>query len=142
MGEPIGDLRVRFTQLKGTQIGGALIPRLVDELPVLAVAAACAEGETIIQDAAELRVKESDRIAATAAGLIVNGIDVAETPDGMIIQGGRLQGGRVASAGDHRIAMAFSIAALAGGASRIDDVANVQTSFPNFRQLLTEVCDA
>jgi len=139
-GEPIGNLRVRYTELKGTQIEGELIPRLVDELPVLAVAAACADGETIIRDAAELRVKESDRIAATAAGLRVNGIDVEETPDGMIIQGGRLQGGHVSSAGDHRIAMAFGIAALAGGASRIDDVENVKTSFPNFRALLSEVC--
>ena len=138
-GERIGDLRVRCTELKGTRIGGALIPRLVDELPVLAVAAACADGETSIRDAAELRVKESDRIAATAAGLAVNGIDVEETPDGMTIQGGALQGGHVSSAGDHRIAMAFAVAALAGGESRIDDVANVQTSFPNFRALLSEV---
>jgi 3-phosphoshikimate 1-carboxyvinyltransferase len=111
----------------------------VDELPVLAVAAACAVGETVFEDAAELRVKESDRIAATAAGLLANGIEVEETADGMRIQGGRLQGGRVDASGDHRIAMAFAIAARAGGDSYIEDVDNVATSFPSFRSLLSEV---
>ena len=139
-GERIADIRVRHSDLRATRVDGALIPRLVDELPVLAVAAACAEGETVFADAAELRVKESDRIAATAAGLIANGIEVTETPDGMHILGGRLKGGHVRSAGDHRIAMAFAVAALAGGPSHIEDVDNVATSFPSFRQLLSEVC--
>jgi len=138
-GEKIADLRIRHSALKGARIAGGIIPRLVDELPVLAVAAACAEGETVFADAAELRVKESDRIAATAAGLIANGIEVEEFPDGMRIQGGRLQGGHVHSSGDHRIAMAFAIAALAGGSSRIENVDNVATSFPSFRTLLKEV---
>jgi 3-phosphoshikimate 1-carboxyvinyltransferase len=138
-GEKIADIRIRYSGLKGTRIDGALIPRLVDELPVLAVAAACAQGETVFADAAELRVKESDRIAATAAGLIANGIDVQEHPDGMTIQGGRLSGGLVDASGDHRIAMAFAMAALAGGPSQIDDVDNVATSFPSFRSLLAEV---
>jgi 3-phosphoshikimate 1-carboxyvinyltransferase len=139
-GERIADLRIRHSSLQGTRIDGALIPRLVDELPVLAVAAACAEGETVFAGAAELRVKESDRIAATAAGLAANGIQVEEKPDGMHILGGRLKGGRVASAGDHRIAMAFAVAALAGGSSHIEDVDNVATSFPSFRALLSEAC--
>lgn len=138
-GEKIADIRIRYSALKGTRIHGSIIPRLVDELPVLAVAAACAEGETVFEDAGELRVKESDRIAATAAGLLANGIEVEETADGMRIQGGRLQGGRVDASGDHRIAMAFAIAALAGGDSYIDDVDNVVTSFPSFRRLLSEV---
>ena len=138
-GERIATLRVRHSALKATRVEGPLIPRLVDELPVLSVAAACAEGETVIADAAELRVKESDRIASTAAGLSANGIRVEETPDGLRIQGGRLTGGRVASAGDHRIAMAFAIAALAGGTSEIQDVENVSTSFPQFRALLDSV---
>ena len=138
-GEKIADLRICYSALKGTRIHGAIIPRLVDELPVLAVAAACAVGETVFEDAAELRVKESDRIAATAAGLLANGIEVEETADGMRIQGGRLQGGRVDASGDHRIAMAFAIAARAGGDSYIEDVDNVATSFPSFRSLLSEV---
>jgi 3-phosphoshikimate 1-carboxyvinyltransferase len=138
-GEKIADLRIRHSALRGARIAGGIIPRLVDELPVLAVAAACAEGETVFADAAELRVKESDRIAATAAGLIANGIEVEEFPDGMRIQGGRLQGGHVHSSGDHRIAMAFAIAALAGGPSQIENVDNVATSFPSFRSLLKEV---
>ena len=138
-GERIATLRVRHSALKATRVEGPLIPRLVDELPVLSVAAACAEGETVIADAAELRVKESDRIASTAAGLSANGIRVEETPDGLRIQGGRLTGGRVASAGDHRIAMAFAVAALAGGTSEIQDVENVSTSFPQFRALLDSV---
>jgi len=139
-GEALATLRVRHSSLQGCRIEGAIIPRLVDELPVLAVAAACAEGETVFADAAELRVKESDRIAATAAGLKVNGIAVEETPDGMRIRGGSLRGGRVDSVGDHRIAMAFAVAALAGGTSRIEDVDNVATSFPNFSLLLREAC--
>ena len=138
-GERIATPRVKYSELSATRVAGSLIPRLVDELPVIAVAAACASGETVIVDAEELRVKESDRISATAAGLIANGIEVEELTDGLRIQGGRLKGGQVDSVGDHRIAMAFAVAALAGGPSEIKDVENVSTSFPQFRELLDSV---
>jgi 3-phosphoshikimate 1-carboxyvinyltransferase len=106
---------------------------MIDEFPVLCVAAACARGRTRIRGAAELRVKESDRIAAMAAGLRALGIGVEETPDGLDIEGGALQGGEVDSRGDHRIAMAFAVAGqVAAGEVRIRDVANVATSFPGF----------
>jgi 3-phosphoshikimate 1-carboxyvinyltransferase len=106
---------------------------MIDEFPVLCVAAACAQGATTIRGAAELRVKESDRIATMAAGLRALGIDVQELPDGAVIHGGRLRGGRVDSHGDHRIAMAFAVAAqLADGEVLVGDVANVSTSFPGF----------
>jgi 3-phosphoshikimate 1-carboxyvinyltransferase len=100
------------------------------------VAAACASGRTVIRGAAELRVKESDRIATMAAGLRALGIAMEESPDGAVIHGGRLQGGAVDSHGDHRIAMAFAVAGqVAEGEVRIDDVANVATSFPGFDAL-------
>lgn len=136
-GEEMGDLRVRYAPLQGTVIGGDLIPRLVDEVPVLAVAAACAEGETLIRDAAELRVKESDRLAATAQGLGALGAQVEEQPDGLRIQGGQLSGGEVQSWGDHRIAMAFAVAGCVSAAPvLVHDTENVATSFPEFPQLL------
>ncbi|MED5372298.1 MAG: 3-phosphoshikimate 1-carboxyvinyltransferase [Myxococcota bacterium] len=136
-GEPIGDLRIRHAHLQGTTVSGDLIPRLIDEVPVLAIAAAFAEGETVISDAHELRVKESDRIAATAAGLRACGGQVEETPDGMIIQGGRLSGGQVTSFGDHRIAMSFCVAGCAAdGEVHVSDTENVSTSFPTFPKLL------
>ena len=139
-GEPVADLLVRYAGLRGTRIDGALIPRLIDEVPVLAVAAAFAEGETVVADAAELRVKESDRITATAGIVSALGGEVAEAPDGLVIQGGRpLEGGTVDSHGDHRIAMASLVA---GCAARADvtalDCANVATSFPTFMTLLEE----
>jgi len=138
-GEPVADLRIRATSLRGARIEGALVPRLIDEIPVLAVAAACAEGETIIADARELRVKESDRIAATVAGLRAMGVQVQETPDGMRIQGGNLTGGVVDARGDHRIAMAFAVAGCAAtGETLVRDAANVATSFPLFEQTLRE----
>ncbi len=113
-GEPVADLTVRSASLRGTTIAGELIPRTIDELPVLAVAAALADGITEIRDAAELRVKESDRIAATAAGLRALGARIEERPDGLVIEGKeRLQGARVDSQGDHRLAMALAVAALA-----------------------------
>ena len=106
---------------------------MIDELPLLACLGARAEGETVISGAAELRVKESDRIDAMARGLRTLGIAVEESPDGARIAGGTLQGGTIDSRGDHRIAMAFAVAAqCAGGEVRIDDVANVATSFPRF----------
>jgi len=110
------------------------VPLAIDEFPALFVAAACAEGETVLTGAEELRVKESDRIQVMADGLAALGVGARPTPDGIRIQGGRIGGGRIASHGDHRIAMSFAIAALrAGGAIAIDDCANVDTSFPGSR---------
>ncbi|BBL71686.1 3-phosphoshikimate 1-carboxyvinyltransferase [Methylogaea oryzae] len=135
-GEPVADLRVRSAKLKGIAIPEELVPLAIDEFPVLFVAAACAEGQTVLTGAEELRVKESDRIQVMADGLVALGIDAKPTPDGMVIQGGRLGSGRVNSRGDHRIAMSFSIAALrASGTIDIDDCANVNTSFPTFVSL-------
>jgi 3-phosphoshikimate 1-carboxyvinyltransferase len=139
-GEPVADIRVRSSRLKGIAIPEELVPLAIDEFPVLFVAAACAEGETRLTGAEELRVKESDRIQVMADGLQVLGIDARPTPDGMVIRGGTLSGGQVDSHGDHRIAMAFSIAALrATGAIAIDDCANVNTSFPSFVELAREL---
>ncbi len=137
-GEPVGTVMVRGGVLHGTVIGGDLIPRAIDELPVLAVAASLAEGETVIRDAAELRVKESDRIEALARELGRLGARVEAQPDGLTILGTRrLRGGRVASAGDHRIAMALAVAGLcADGAVTVDDPACIETSFPGFADAL------
>ena len=134
-GEPIADLRVEGGQgLTGVEIGGALIPNLIDEIPVLAVAAACAQGRTIIRDAAELRVKETDRIAATAAFLRAMGAAVEERPDGLVIDGGRrLVGATVDARGDHRIAMAAAVAALtASSPTTIIGAEAAAVSFPGF----------
>lgn len=137
-GEPVADIRVRAGRLTGIRIPEDQVPLAIDEFPALFVAAACAEGETVLTGAEELRVKESDRIQVMADGLVALGIDARPTPDGMIIRGGRLTGGRVHSHGDHRIAMAFAMAALrADGPVLIDDCANVRTSFPNFLELAT-----
>ncbi len=132
-GEPVADLRVRHAPLRGIRIPRDLVPLAIDEFPALFVAAACAEGETLLEDAAELRVKESDRIAVMATGLAALGVEAEPRADGIRIHGGRMGGGRVAAHGDHRIAKAFAIAALrAEGAIEIDDCANVDTSFPGF----------
>lgn len=133
-GEPTASLSVESATLEGATVGGPLIPRLIDEVPVLAVAAAVAGGVTTIVDAAELRVKESDRIAALAGELSRLGVRVRETPDGLRIEGGRrLRGARVASGGDHRMAMALAVAGLvADGETLIEDTACVGTSFPGF----------
>ena len=132
-GEQVADLRVRHAPLRGIEVPVEHVADMIDEFPVLCVAAACAHGTTTIRGAAELRVKESDRIATMATGLRALGIDVHELPDGVVIHGGRLRGGTVDSHGDHRIAMAFAVAAqLADGEVRIADVANVATSFPGF----------
>jgi len=140
-GEPLADLSVRGARLRGTRIGAELIPRLLDEIPVLAVAGALAEGETVISGAAELRVKEVDRLSALAEGLAKLGAQVAEERDGLRIAGGRrLRGAVVRSRGDHRMAMALAIAGLfADGETRVEDVACVETSFPRFAGLLAEV---
>jgi 3-phosphoshikimate 1-carboxyvinyltransferase len=135
-GEPVADLRVRSAKLRGIRIPEALVPLAIDEFPVLFVAAACAEGETVLTGAEELRVKESDRIQVMADGLKIVGINAEPTPDGIVIQGGRMSGGRINSRGDHRIAMSFTIAALrASDQLVIDDCENVSTSFPNFVEL-------
>lgn len=140
-GEPVADLRVRGARLHGTTIEAELIPRLIDEVPALAIAAALAEGETLISGAAELRVKEVDRLAALAGELSKLGVSVAAGQDSLRILGGRrLCGGVVQSRGDHRMAMALAIAALfAQGEVRVEDVACVDTSFPGFARLLAEV---
>ena len=137
-GEPAADLRVRRAALRGAEVGGELVPRLIDEVPVLAVAACAAAGVTRIRDAAELRVKESDRIRAIATELGRMGADIAERPDGLEIRGGpRLRGAAVTSAGDHRIAMALIVAGLAAdGPTVVDDTECIATSYPGFLQAL------
>jgi 3-phosphoshikimate 1-carboxyvinyltransferase len=137
-GEPVADIQVRHAPLQGIQIPKHLVPLAIDEFPALFIAAACATGETVLTGAEELRVKESDRIQVMAEGLRAVGIQAQPTPDGMIIQGGQLIGGTVHSHGDHRIAMAFTLAALrAREPITIKDCANVATSFPNFVTLAT-----
>ncbi|TQV65045.1 MAG: 3-phosphoshikimate 1-carboxyvinyltransferase [Halothiobacillaceae bacterium] len=135
-GEPVADLRVRGAKLKGIEIPESLVPLAIDEFPALFIAAACAEGRTVLTGAEELRVKESDRIQVMADGLVALGVDARPTPDGMVIRGGAIHGGTVHSHGDHRIAMSFAMAGLrATGAIRIEDCENVNTSFPGFEQL-------
>ncbi|PMY40852.1 bifunctional prephenate dehydrogenase/3-phosphoshikimate 1-carboxyvinyltransferase [Pseudomonas sp. GW456-L14] len=139
-GEPVADLRVRAAKLKGIEIPEELVPLAIDEFPVLFVAAACAEGRTVLRGAEELRVKESDRIQVMADGLLALGVKCEPTPDGIIIDGSQIGGGEVHGHGDHRIAMAFSVASLRANAPiRIHDCANVATSFPNFLALCAEV---
>ena len=135
-GEPVADLRVRSAPLHGIAIPKELVPLAIDEFPALFIAAACAEGVTVLTGAEELRVKESDRIQVMADGLITLGIAAEPTEDGIVIQGGALSGGTVESRGDHRIAMSFAMAALrARDPILIRDCLNVTTSFPGFAQL-------
>jgi 3-phosphoshikimate 1-carboxyvinyltransferase len=138
-GEPVADLRVRAAPLRGIDLPVALVPDMIDEVPAFMVAAALAQGPTRIRGAAELRVKESDRLAAMAAGLASLGIPVVEQPDGADLAGGaQPRGGQVATEGDHRIAMSFAVAGqCASGEVRIADCANVATSFPGFVELAT-----
>ncbi|MES3040961.1 MAG: bifunctional prephenate dehydrogenase/3-phosphoshikimate 1-carboxyvinyltransferase [Pseudomonadota bacterium] len=132
-GEPVADIRVRSAQLKGINIPEDQVPLAIDEFPALFIAAACAEGTTVLTGAEELRVKESDRIQVMADGLAILGISALPTPDGIVIEGGQLGSGEVVSHGDHRIAMSFSMAGLrASGPIVIRDCANVATSFPDF----------
>ena len=139
-GEPVADIRVRYAPLKGIDIPLDQVPLAIDEFPVLFVAAACAEGRTVLRGAEELRVKESDRIQVMADGLQALGIKAEPTHDGIIIEGGQMQGGQVDSHGDHRIAMSFSVASLrAAGDILITDCANVATSFPGFVSLASSV---
>lgn len=140
-GEPVADVLVRSSVLKGIEIGGEVVPRAIDEFPVVSVAASFAEGTTVIRDAHELRVKETDRIAAMTAELTRLGAKVEAREDGMVIDGGaQLAGGEVTSHGDHRIAMSMAVAALrASGPVTIDDTECTATSFPNFWDLLGAV---
>lgn len=139
-GEPVADLQVRSSELKGIRIPVEQVPLAIDEFPAIFIAAACAEGETILTGARELRVKESDRIASMADGLVTLGIDARATDDGIIIRGGQLTEGVVESHGDHRIAMSFAMAALrAEGDIVINDCANVNTSFPGFAELANQM---
>ncbi len=133
-GEPAGDLRIRPGRLRGIALGAAAVPALLDEIPVLAVlAAGAAAGRTRIRGAAELRVKETDRIAAMAEGLAALGATVHELPDGLDLRGGRLRGGRVDARDDHRVAMAFRIAALlADGPVRVAGARAMRISHPGF----------
>lgn len=140
-GEPVGDLTVTYSRLKGVEIGGKMIPRLIDEIPVLAVAATQAEGQTVIRDAAELKVKETDRIHITAQELRKLGARVEETDDGMVIEGPvQLTGNRCNSHGDHRIGMAAAVAGLvAEGGVTVDQADAIDVSFPGFEALLSEL---
>ena len=133
-GEPVADIRVRTSKLKGVKIGGAIIPRLIDELPVIAVASLFAEGTTVITDAQELKVKETDRIKAVTDELKKCGADITPTDDGMIINGNKpLHGADFEVYGDHRMAMSLAIAAqLAEGESTLSDISCVAVSYPNF----------
>ncbi|HUA79056.1 MAG TPA: 3-phosphoshikimate 1-carboxyvinyltransferase [Dyella sp.] len=135
-GESVGDLVVRYAPLHGIELPEIWVPDMIDEFPALFVAAALAKGRTVVRGAAELRVKESDRIATMAAGLRTLGVRIEETPDGAVIEGGAIGSGDVNSRGDHRIAMSFAVAGLvAQSAVTIGDCANVATSFPGFLEL-------
>jgi 3-phosphoshikimate 1-carboxyvinyltransferase len=135
-GEPVADLLVRYAPLRGIEVPEAVVPDMIDEFPALFIAAACAEGPTVVRGAAELRVKESDRLGVMAAGLRTLGLQVDETPDGATIHPGTLHGGEISSQHDHRIAMAFAVAAQrATGEVLIRDVDTVATSFPGFAEL-------
>ncbi|MCO1334101.1 bifunctional prephenate dehydrogenase/3-phosphoshikimate 1-carboxyvinyltransferase [Microbulbifer sp. OS29] len=143
-GEPVADIRVRYAPLRGIRIPEEQVPLAIDEFPALFVAAACAQGETVLTGAEELRVKESDRIQAMADGMVALGVTARATADGIVIQGAEaarvFAGGTVDSLGDHRIAMAFAVASLrAKDTIRILHCANVATSFPNFAELATGV---
>lgn len=133
-GEPAADITVRTSELRGTEIGGALIPRLIDELPVIAAAAVFADGTTVIRNAQELKVKETNRIRAVVDEFGKAGVDITETEDGMIINGGKpIHGADFATYGDHRMAMSLAILAqLANGDSTLDDAECVNVSYPGF----------
>lgn len=137
-GEPRGNITVRGGDLNATVIGGEIIPNVIDELPILAVAAALARGKTLIRDASELRVKETDRIAAVASNLRLMGVTVTEHPDGMEIEGGaKLQGATLPCFGDHRIAMAFLVAGMfAEGTTTLEGTECISTSYPGFERHL------
>jgi 3-phosphoshikimate 1-carboxyvinyltransferase len=132
-GEPVGEIAIEGGELRGFAIPPELVPLAIDELPLVMTLAAAAAGRTVLRGAAELRVKESDRIAGVAAGLAALGVAVEVLPDGLVVHGGRLQGGTVDSRGDHRLAMAFAVvASRAAGPVRILGCRFIDTSFPGF----------
>jgi 3-phosphoshikimate 1-carboxyvinyltransferase len=136
-GEPLGDLVVRSSTLHGTQISGTLVVRMIDEFPILVVAAAVAGGITTVSDAAELRLKESDRIAMLAVELKKLGVEISEQPDGFTVQGGMIKGGEVLSHGDHRLAMSLAVAGLAAHSPVcVHDAECTGESFPRFAEIL------
>ena len=138
--EPVADLVINSSQLHGVEIPQSLIANSIDEFPIIFIAAACAQGITILSGAEELRIKESDRIAMMAKGLQILGINVDEKPDGLVINGGNIQGGEIDSGGDHRIAMAFAIASIkANAVITVQNTENVMTSFPNFVATVSEL---
>jgi len=136
-GEPIADIEIHASRLQGIEVPESLVPLAIDEFPIFFIAAACAEGATVVRGAHELRVKESDRLAVMSEGLARLGVQHELLPDGMRIQGGKgFSGGTVDSHGDHRVAMSFAVASLrANGPIEVRDVANVATSFPGFFDL-------
>jgi 3-phosphoshikimate 1-carboxyvinyltransferase len=140
-GEPRGHIRVRYSALRGVTVAGARVVEMIDEFPAFAVAAACARGQTRVREAAELRHKESDRITALCSQLLKIGVDVQETPDGFVVQGGKpIRGGRVSSNGDHRLAMALAVAGLvASGPLTIEGAEIISESFPTFAGFLQDL---
>ena len=142
-GEPVGSVRARHSELQGFTIEGDVVPRLIDEIPILCVLAAFAHGESRVSGAGELRVKESDRIEAISAGLGALGCDATPSPDGLLIRGGtRPSGGEVDSRGDHRIAMSFAVAGLASeGNVSVSGWSAVESSFPSFLDVLGRAQD-
>ena len=146
-GEPVADLRVRHSPLRGIEVDPAIAPSMIDEFPVLFVAAALAQGRTVTSGLEELRVKESDRLSVMAAALIAAGAVVSETEDGLIIEGTGGEplegGGPIATHLDHRIAMSMAVAGLASyHGVEVDDTRPIATSFPVFESLLAELCEA
>lgn len=141
-GEPVADIKVRASRLKGIELSGGIIPRIIDEIPIIALAACLADGETVIRDAEELRVKESDRIANIAKEMGALGAKIKELPDGIIIKGGaNLKGSKCESSGDHRIAMMCAVAGLlSSGRTTVEDVECVDTSFPKFAEIMNDLC--
>jgi 3-phosphoshikimate 1-carboxyvinyltransferase len=141
VGEPVADVTVRYSPLRGVEVGGAMIPRAIDELPVLAVLATQARGRTVVRDAAELRVKETDRIATVVAELRRLGAEIEERPDGFVVEGpARLLSAPVSSHGDHRLAMALAVAGLvAAGALLIEDTECIADSYPGFERALRKL---
>lgn len=138
--EPVADIRVRSSNLRGGEVDPALVSLAIDEFPVLFVAAAAASGKTVFSGIGELRVKESDRIAAMASGMQALGIQVNESPDGAVVYGGQFSGGVVQSHGDHRVAMSLAIAgSVASDTVTVEDTAAVDTSFPGFADCMTQL---
>lgn len=139
-GELVGDLIVNYSELQGTEVGGSLVVRMIDEFPIFAIAATVAKGTTIVHDAHELRLKESDRIAMLASELRLLGVDIEEHPDGFTIRGGKLQGGTVESHGDHRLAMSLAVAGLAAESPvTVQHAECTAESFPAFADTLQKL---